>query len=83
MSADPAAGPDPVWEPELAALVYIGGPELPARARPCRCGHAEDAHKHWRPGSDCGACGATECIRYQPADSRTHRLRARLRGWLR
>jgi hypothetical protein len=22
----------------------------------CRCGHAADAHEHFRPGYDCGAC---------------------------
>lgn len=22
----------------------------------CRCGHASDAHEHFRPGNDCGAC---------------------------
>jgi hypothetical protein len=24
---------------------------------PCRCGHAAEAHEHYRPGRDCGACG--------------------------
>jgi hypothetical protein len=22
----------------------------------CRCGHQPDAHRHYRPGSDCGLC---------------------------
>lgn len=30
----------------------------------CVCGHAFDAHEHYRPGSDCGACGHTECPAY-------------------
>jgi hypothetical protein len=25
----------------------------------CRCGHRRDAHKHYRPGSDCGLCACT------------------------
>ena len=33
-------------------------------ARPCRCGHAVETHEHYRPGSDCGACG---CPRYRRA----------------
>lgn len=73
-----AAGDVPA-QPE--GPLYVGGPELPAAARPCRCGHAAAAHEHYRPGSDCGACGAAECIRYRPADGRVHRLRAVLRGW--
>lgn len=28
----------------------------------CRCGHEEDAHEHFRSGSDCGAC---DCARYR------------------
>jgi hypothetical protein len=40
--------------------------------RACGCGHAREAHVHYRRGSDCGACG---CGRY-------HRplLRARTRS---
>lgn len=22
----------------------------------CRCGHARDAHQHYRPGADCALC---------------------------
>lgn len=25
--------------------------------RVCRCGHSRDAHEHYRPGTDCSACG--------------------------
>jgi hypothetical protein len=32
----------------------------------CWCGHTEDTHRHYREGSDCGACGAGECIVYAP-----------------
>lgn len=43
----------------------------------CRCGHAADAHDHYRPGSDCGICGTTAtapagglpCEVYRPANA--------------
>jgi len=47
-----------------------------ARAR-CLCGHERAAHEHWRPGSDCGACGAAACCVYR---RRGGLLRAILRG---
>jgi hypothetical protein len=61
-------------------------PELPdaGSARPgtdvsgCRCGHDAAAHEHYRPGSDCGACGAPQCARYRPSG----RLGA-VRRWVR
>jgi hypothetical protein len=31
----------------------------------CRCGHVADAHEHFRPGSDCGACGRVACPAYR------------------
>ena len=31
----------------------------------CACGHAEDAHEHYRRGSDCGACGPATCARFK------------------
>ncbi|GAA1284249.1 hypothetical protein GCM10009609_56520 [Pseudonocardia aurantiaca] len=34
---------------------------------PCVCGHAKEAHEHYRQGSDCGACGATACAAFRPA----------------
>jgi hypothetical protein len=34
----------------------------------CVCGHDEDTHRHWRPGSDCGICGVGDCARYRPVD---------------
>ena len=30
----------------------------------CRCGHVAEAHEHYRPGRDCGACG---CHRFAAA----------------
>lgn len=31
----------------------------------CRCGHVREAHRHYRPGSDCAHC-AGACARYRP-----------------
>jgi predicted nucleic acid-binding Zn-ribbon protein len=33
----------------------------------CRCGHVAEAHEHYRPGRDCGACG---CRRFAATDAR-------------
>jgi hypothetical protein len=43
-------------------------PQAPARAGVCVCGHEAEAHEHYRPGDDCGACGAAVCGHYTPAD---------------
>ncbi len=32
----------------------------------CRCGHDREAHRHHRPGSDCGSCGGAGCPRFRP-----------------
>jgi hypothetical protein len=32
------------------------GGESAAVERPCTCGHAGSAHRHYRRGSDCGLC---------------------------
>jgi hypothetical protein len=32
----------------------------------CRCGHGADAHEHYRPGDDCGAC---RCRRFVAAEA--------------
>jgi hypothetical protein len=41
---------------------------------PCTCGHSEAAHEHYRPGSDCGACGRGACGEYRPANSAWRRV---------
>jgi hypothetical protein len=41
---------------------------------PCMCGHSEAAHEHYRPGSDCGACGRAACGEYRPANSTWRRF---------
>ena len=64
-----AAPPEraPSRAPEQAGPPTFAGPDIPAR---CRCGHPAAAHEHFRPGSDCGACGATQCARYRPTAER-------------
>jgi hypothetical protein len=31
----------------------------------CVCGHAREAHEHYRRGSDCALCGAAACTRFR------------------
>jgi len=68
------AAPTRVVEP-----VRPAEPERSDDGRPvataCRCGHAAEAHEHFRPGSDCGACGAQECRRFRPQGRRRWRSR--------
>ncbi|MFP5072058.1 (Fe-S)-binding protein [Pseudonocardia nantongensis] len=50
-AAPAPAPPAPPAEPDL---------------RLCSCGHPEDMHEHYRPGTDCGACGARSCRAFHP-----------------
>ena len=59
----PAARPAPSGEPERTD-------PAPPRTTVCRCGHNAQAHEHYRPGSDCGACGAAMCRRFRPQGRR-------------
>ena len=43
-------------------------PERPAVVDPCTCGHAREAHEHYRAGADCGVCGADMCAAFRPAE---------------
>ena len=45
---------------------------------PCVCGHAREAHEHYRPGHDCGVCGARDCADYRRADGAFRRGLRRL-----
>ncbi|MEK6467231.1 hypothetical protein [Pseudonocardia alni] len=47
----------------------------------CTCGHPEDLHDHYRPGTDCGSCGPRVCAGYRPADEPASTNP--LRRWLR
>lgn len=44
----------------------------------CACGHARAAHEHYRPGADCGACGAVGCAGFRPAGGPIRRALRRL-----
>jgi hypothetical protein len=46
---------------------------------PCACGHAKEAHEHYRRGSDCGVCGAAACDEYSKQGGPARRA---LRRWL-
>ncbi|NMI00261.1 hypothetical protein [Pseudonocardia acidicola] len=47
-------------------------------ATTCTCGHERETHEHLRPGSDCGACGATVCSAYHPRSGRIRRALRRI-----
>jgi hypothetical protein len=46
-------------------------PPPPVQAPPgtCLCGHAAEAHEHYRAGDDCGACGVEVCEHYRDASA--------------
>lgn len=33
----------------------------------CQCGHSEEAHSHYRRGTDCGTCGRDRCSAFKPS----------------
>jgi hypothetical protein len=53
-------------------------PQRPAVVEPCACGHARAAHEHYRPGTDCGACGAEGCEMFRAEGGRLRRLFRRM-----
>ena len=69
--AAPAAGAvsgcNGTAKPALTAAIYHGrlseGMLLlrrKGRSRACGCGHQPDAHRHYRPGSDCALCACPQ-----------------------
>jgi len=36
-----------------------------AEEQVCVCGHTKAAHQHFRPGNDCGRCGAAGCPKFK------------------
>ncbi|MEJ8278290.1 hypothetical protein [Pseudonocardia spirodelae] len=56
-TAPAVAVPAPRAAAENGALPPVA--VTPAAVDLCRCGHERDAHEHYRPGTDCGVCGAT------------------------
>lgn len=66
---------------QCALPVPTTPPAHPAQrtvVKPCACGHGRAAHDHYRPGTDCGACGATGCAAYRPLGGPIRRLLRRL-----
>jgi hypothetical protein len=53
-------------------------PQAPVVVEPCVCGHARDAHEHYRPGTDCGACGVRDCADYRRAGGAVRQMLRRL-----
>jgi len=71
----------PVVPDDPAALLTspsAGPAPVVSSAGVCLCGHGTPAHEHWRPGSDCSACGATGCSTFR---RRGGRVRGLLRGF--
>jgi hypothetical protein len=52
-------------KPEAPPVAPPAPPVQPTVVEPCACGHAREAHEHYRPGTDCGVCGATACSAYR------------------
>ena len=52
-------------KPEAPPVTPPAPPVQPTVVEPCACGHAREAHEHYRPGTDCGVCGATACSSYR------------------
>jgi hypothetical protein len=52
-------------KPETPPVTPPAPPVRPTVVEPCACGHAREAHEHYRPGTDCGVCGATACSAYR------------------
>jgi hypothetical protein len=50
----------------------------PVVVEPCVCGHAREAHEHFRRGHDCGACGAAGCETFRPVGGPARRMMRRL-----
>lgn len=71
-SSEPHYGADPEERPTREAAGHDPGMDAAGPARidreggPCRCGHDAQQHSHYRPGRDCGVCGAARCGRYRP-----------------
>ena len=76
---------EPTAPPRIPAQRTPATPNPPtpvdARVRMSSCGHPEEMHEHYRPGTDCGACGARTCssFRLDGEDRPAGRLRGLLR----
>ncbi|MEQ3549135.1 hypothetical protein WIS52_01520 [Pseudonocardia nematodicida] len=68
-AATPAAPTVPQQRGPAEPATPPAPPAVDPSVRTCTCGHPEEMHEHYRPGSDCGACGASACASFQPLGS--------------
>jgi hypothetical protein len=66
----------PTWQPSVPPVQQP--PATPTVVKPCACGHAKDAHEHYRPGTDCGVCGAASCEEFRPVGGSMRRTLRRM-----
>lgn len=64
-TAIPAPRHEPPVTPDAPPATPPAPPAQRTVVQPCACGHARATHDHYRPGTDCGACGATGCSSYR------------------
>jgi len=73
----------PPADSTLTSPVAPNEPPTPADQAPvvdpCTCGHARADHEHYRPGSDCGVCGAQSCASFRRRGGRVRQALRRLR----
>lgn len=81
-AVDPAATPS-IPAQRTPAEPVVPAPPATTDVRLCACGHPEDMHEHYRPGSDCGSCGARTCGSFRPAGESEAAPRNPLRKLLR
>ena len=53
---------------DLMRLIPPTPPDLYNVVDPCVCGHSKAVHDHYRPGWDCGVCGAVLCVDFRAQD---------------
>ncbi len=51
-----------VTDPADSAPALRVGPSRATDTATCACGHQQEAHEHYRPGSDCALC---DCPRFR------------------
>ncbi|MBC3193466.1 hypothetical protein H7X46_20605 [Pseudonocardia sp. C8] len=62
-AVEPTAAPH---IPQQRTPVEPTPPPAATGQRLCACGHPEEMHEHYRPGTDCGSCGARACGAFRP-----------------
>jgi hypothetical protein len=56
---------------QLARLLHL--PSRGSGPKGCKCGHAANAHEHYRRGTDCGLCSCPKFRAGTPARAREGR----------